>query len=222
MTTTDNLPIHPFDLRTNSHLSLNYDTGRMEPLVELIIVGYRPEYELEQDSAAKTGMVVKKMKAHTVRLMLGLGDAQLLRDNADKVIEHLQALKTVADAVNDGLAPAAKKDEPTTEDPQPGADNTNRYMANPKIIISSTALLRELGNQPRSRDLTFGWTAANSPREILIGSYVMPVETKDFSPFTISGKQVGKLVNLLKLLEEQPIALEWDGSWVILKEVIIS
>lgn len=95
-------------------------------------------------------------------------------------------------------------------------------MRHPKIIISSTVLLNELKLHPTSRDLTFSWSAANSPREILIGSYALPVETKDFRAFTITGKQVGKLVNVLRQLEEQPIVLEWDGSWVLLQQVIIS
>jgi hypothetical protein len=95
-------------------------------------------------------------------------------------------------------------------------------MANPKIIISSTALLRELSLHPTYRDLAFGWTAENSPREILIGAYVVPVETKDFSPFSMTCAQVRKLRNVLKELDKQPIVLEWDGQRVILQQVLIN
>lgn len=95
-------------------------------------------------------------------------------------------------------------------------------MDNPKIIISSTALLRQLLLQPTSRDLHFNWTPEKTPKAILIGAYGVPVETKDFSPFTMTGKQVRSLCNVLRELEEQPIVFEWDGSWAILQRVVIS
>lgn len=117
---TTNISMHILDFRTNSTVGLDYDTGRLHPQVEFIIIGYRPDYELDLSPDGAGARVKKKTVAETIRITLGKAEAEALRDNMAKVIEHLTALQVVADAVGDALAVAKEEksdpEQPNTED----------------------------------------------------------------------------------------------------------
>ncbi len=69
-------------MRTNTKFSLNYETNKLEPVVELIFLVSSPEYSVD----TKKGQLVKGVKVIDIRI-------DMEPDSISRIIGELQALQ---------------------------------------------------------------------------------------------------------------------------------
>ncbi len=116
-------PSNLLEVRTNSHLSMEYDTGKFHPFVELILIGYRARYDLDL-GPDNSGKVKHTMEAHTSRVLVTRASAEALRRTMDMVIAHIDSLATIAEPLNQ-IVMDKMNGEPTDQEPV-AEDNPNQ------------------------------------------------------------------------------------------------
>jgi hypothetical protein len=99
-------PAHLLSVMTNSTFLMDQETGQVVPLVELVLIGYRARYDIEANADNTTGKPVKVIDAHTSRVKVTRKSAQMLRDQLDLVIQHLEAMEGIAEPLNEAMAEA--------------------------------------------------------------------------------------------------------------------
>lgn len=109
-------PAHLLEVRTNSHLSMDYDSGKFHPLVELVLIGYRAQYDLDVSPEGDGARVKKNLVSHTSRVIITRQSAEALKLTMEKVISHLDSLASLAEPLSEIVADKMHAD---TEAPTP-------------------------------------------------------------------------------------------------------
>ena len=102
-------------VRSNCDLSVNYDTLKLTPLTELIIVGVSPVYEADEDQEKLT----KKLVSEEFRFKTDIEGMKMFIQELTEALAGMERIENMAVGLNN-IIEEAKTKKPAAEDTPDG------------------------------------------------------------------------------------------------------